>query len=274
VRKEVAGNLYREGLTQQQISERLGFSQHIISEDLKDLETLSVTDKVSRVDRLGRKNTGRPKGSSKPKRKFSPTVEDRVATLILDEGKTKQEASALTGVSDTVVRHAVAREEGRREAHADPIIDPATLSRTAQEKLASAVRQHQQRLDMQWQFKFAQEIRQQIEDVIMPKYRQLREDADKIINRHKGIMPRAHYRLLLSCLHPDSRHSASDAKLAEALNILKKHEVVLCEKDPDKPKGPPLPTTWAEWEAARQEGAAARSKRAKEAAAKRTVKRY
>ena len=41
----------------------------------------------------------------------------------------------MAGVSAQVVIKSVAREEGRREAQADPIIDSKTLAKSAQAKL-------------------------------------------------------------------------------------------------------------------------------------------
>jgi hypothetical protein len=60
---------------------------------------------------------------------MNTTVKAEVAARsVLDEGKTYAEAEALTGLSSTVLRSAIAREEGRREA---PPIGPDTMSHSA-----------------------------------------------------------------------------------------------------------------------------------------------
>lgn len=64
------------------------------------------------------------------KKKNTADVEEKAARLVLDEGKTLEEAAQETNVGSVqVVKTAVAREEGKRTAEAK--IDPTSLSLTA-----------------------------------------------------------------------------------------------------------------------------------------------
>src|SRR5262245_37862620 len=49
-------------------------------------------------------------------------------------------------------------------------------------------------------------------------------------SRESGIMAHANFRLVRSCLHPDSRKSASEEKLAKAFRIFNRLEYVLCDE--------------------------------------------
>src|SRR5215813_15204192 len=49
-------------------------------------------------------------------------------------------------------------------------------------------------------------------------------------SRESGIMVHANFKLVRSCLHPDSRKSASEEKLAKAFRIFNRLEYVLCDE--------------------------------------------
>jgi hypothetical protein len=121
-------------------------------------------------------------------------------------------------------------------------IDPTTLSRSAQEKLAIATRQMQKKL----QASYAEEVRKavvddtqrRLEETILPHYKEMeRRYRDLSESRTRGTMDRKTYRLILSCLHTDSRKSASDGKLNEAFNLFSRMETkLMSEKDDPTPK--------------------------------------
>ena len=146
-RRPLVEQLAKQGYTQDAIVTQLGVSVMTISRDIETFNTL-LNVKGQGKDTLGRKkSTGRPrKNKLQPKRRknVSPDA-NSAACEILDEGKTYSEAEHETGFSNTVLRAAVAREEGRRQA--EPTITPEMLSMSAQEKLGAALRQHKKQLD-------------------------------------------------------------------------------------------------------------------------------
>lgn len=50
------------------------------------------------------------------------------------------------------------------------------------------------------------------------------------IKSRMGMMKHATFKLILSCLHPDSRMSASDEKLHRAFNAFNRREYMLCDE--------------------------------------------
>src|SRR4029077_17336091 len=116
------------------------------------------------------KGAGRPKGRTagpQPhRRKNTPTTEQHIASMVLDNGKSYDEAGTAAGVSAQVVIKSVAREEGRREAHADPIIDPATLPKSAQAKLAAAARQQRKQHDIEFQQRVTERVQAALEEIL------------------------------------------------------------------------------------------------------------
>src|SRR5262245_51074095 len=60
--------------------------------------------------------------------------------------------------------------------------------------------------------------------------------ANVIKTRESGILAHGQFKLIRSCLHPDSRNSASDEKLAKAFRIFNRLECVLCD-EVERPTG-------------------------------------
>src|SRR5262249_25491475 len=49
-------------------------------------------------------------------------------------------------------------------------------------------------------------------------------------SRESGIMTHANFKFIRSCVHPDSRKSASDEKLHRAFRVFNRLEYVLCDE--------------------------------------------
>lgn len=281
-RKAQAVRLYDggKGLTMDQIAPMLGVSEPTIHRDLKDVLTDERTPKREpKTDSLGRKNSGRPKAAPKPKpapapraRKNSDTAERRAAELVLDGGKSYKQAAAEAGLNGTeqVVKTAVAREEGRREAKADPVIDPATLSIPMRKKFDAAIRQYKKTLAAQFEKTVQDEIQSRLRETVLPLLDEQYRKYLQISNSHQGLMPRATYRLILSCLHPDSRRSASKERLAEAMNAFASRETVLSKREVVS-SAPLVSSDLMDWDAAKKRATEAR--RAKRASGPTSVRR-
>lgn len=249
MRATEAERLYRLSFTMEQIAAVLGVTHSCIVKDLKEFVPLEQTQ--PRTSKRGRKGEGRPKGNKlKPERRKNASASaESAAQLILDQGKSYSEIEKQTGFSSTVLRSAVARLEGRREA----IIDPATLSQTAQEKLASAIRQHKRMLDMEFEQRVLEECRKRLDELSLPEHHRRLADAEAVLkSRYRGILTRAEFFKLISCLHTDRARGATDAQLNEAAAILNRVKVVLLGEN-DMPTAPlHFPRTWAEAEAMKQ----------------------
>lgn len=197
-RKHQAVKLYNSGLTQQAIAHMLGVSQWTISQDLRNLET-PINQKPNKTP-TNPKGAGRPKGTKKARKNESMTAE-AAAKLILDNDWNYPKAERETGLSNTVLRSAVAREEGRRQPQPDTTAP--SLSMTAQEKLQAAIRAHKRQLEIDFETRVITECQRRLNEISLPHYAKQMEDLERSITNRKGVMDRITYRKILACLHPD-----------------------------------------------------------------------
>lgn len=134
------------------------------------------------------------------------------------------------------------------------------------------------RMEAEIERRVAQEIERRIEaelarrvDAEMPRYR---EDhaAAKILLSREALFSDKEYRNILACLHSDLVTDPAQKKRAEkAFILLEKNKAALCRK-PLPPPPPGMPRTVEELMMARERVSAERSRKAKEAAAKRKAK--
>jgi hypothetical protein len=134
-----------------------------------------------------------------PKRHYK----ENVIIALADAGRSIAEISAESGIGRRQIRHIVEREQIRREAKADPHIDPATLSLTAQQKLAAAIRQHKRNLDLEFEARCREECQRWLNDVSLPQYAKELTELERTISERRGVMDRITYKKILACLHPD-----------------------------------------------------------------------
>jgi len=239
-RKHIAEYLYgaREW-TMERIGEALNVSQRQISRDLEGLDAMS---------KPARPKGGRPKSTrlkTEPV-KFGRDVREKVATLVLDEGKTFKEAEAETGVSNIVARTAVAHEQGRRKARSDPPIDPTTLSLSAQQKFEAALRQHKRKLDLEFEPRVQQRLQELLGDTVLPHYNEIKANYEAVTKARKGLMDKATFNKIRRCLHPDSRQSVSDERLHEAFQLFSRMELLLLDESQHPTASFKMPRTYEE----------------------------
>ena len=213
------------------IAKALNVSTQTISTDLGNFQ---ATGKLKHVKTAtNKKGAGRPK-NSKSKSRAAPTPhkkQDQVAAL-MDKGKTQAEIAGETGVGKRQVRHIIERVEIERKAKAEPIINREDLSLTAQQKFDTAIKQEKTRLAQSFEQRVSDEIKRRVDEFILPDWRQKIKEAKQIYDRRKGIMDKATFKLIWSALHPDSRKSITDKKLAEAFDAFSGMEkYLLNEKD-------------------------------------------
>jgi ADP-ribose pyrophosphatase YjhB (NUDIX family) len=116
----------------------------------------------------------------------------------------------------------------------DPPIDWASLPGTVAQKMEAMRRQIRRELEAEFQPRLAAAVEAQIGAVS----KQVQEMYDAVQRFHaaerNGIFSRGDYDLIRSCLHPDSRASASDQKLAKAFRTFNEAKIRLIP--------PPRPT--------------------------------
>jgi len=239
-RQRIAEYLYGEReWTMQRIAEALGVSQRQISTDVVNLEVTSKSKSHA-------KTTNNPKGAGRPKkaRKNESAEAKMAAKLVLDEGKTYPEAEKIAGVTNIVLRAAVAREEGRRE----PVVTRDMLSLTAQQKLDTAIRQHKAELAASFHQTVNARIKELLEDTYLPRHRKEQAEAKAIMNRRHGIMTKAVFNAVRRALHPDSRRSISDQMLGAAFDAFMALEKRLLKEADSPTTFVDIPSSLAEWD--------------------------
>src|SRR6185312_3255490 len=98
---------------------------------------------------------------------------------------------------------AITAELARKEALEEKAIDAFQFSKTAHEKIDAAIRQHRRRLNQEFDVRVQDEIRKRLETTVLPHYKKTEAQYQAIIKSRKGVMDRATYKKILSCLHPD-----------------------------------------------------------------------
>ena len=137
------------------------------------------------------------------------------------------------------------------------------LSMSAQQKLETWQRAYRKKLDRD----FNQAVRVEyvkLLNAVLPKYNEALEQAQATIKARKGIMDDATFKLIWSCLHPDSRGSVTEEKLSRAFRALEKYRVLMVkEKEMPTPSfASDFPSTVEEWEESKRKATERRAKRA------------
>ena len=109
------------------------------------------------------------------------------------------------------------------------------------------------------------EVQRWMNEFILPRWGKEMDHLRKVLDVRRGHLTGSMYRIILSCLHTDSRKSVTDERLNEAFRAFKELEKVLVnERDSPTDMGPPLPRTYEElMEAKRRATEARKAQRAK-----------
>ena len=133
-----------------------------------------------------------------------------------------------------------------KAANAEPEIDRAELSMSAQEKLDAAIRQHKKQLSLEFDQRVHSEVNRRFDEIMLPFWKQRIEVAKTLYEHRKALMDKATFNTIRRALHPDSRNSISDKLLGEAFDaFMAPEKFVLNEKD-SPTTFPDLPSSLAE----------------------------
>jgi transposase len=226
-RRERVIELYKTGMTQQQIADKLKVDQKTISRDLEGLGTMPKPP---------RPKGGRPRARGAPKqrrRTTTPAQEEQAASLVLDQGKTYEQTVAEAGLkSPTTVKTSVAREEGRRELM-DSLLDAAAVKNFTDKgvlRIEDAIRIHKARLEKQFEQRVNDEVRKRIDAADNAARAQCKKlhleniSLMRIVQQH-GVFTETQYRQMLMLCHPDN--SAGPEIKATLLQVLVENKIKL-----------------------------------------------
>jgi hypothetical protein len=255
-RKSLAERLYDSGrgLTMEAIAGIVGVSTMTVSNDLRELLKDFKSSKSDRgTDKLGRpRSTGRPK-----KPRLTPTLDRAVEIVrpLVEAGLPlkKRELQDEHGISHTMFDSAVASLKGEKKAREEPLVDPETLKLSDKKRFEFAVKQHQKKLDLQFEQRVLAEIKKRMDEMILPHWKEQIKEAEKLYEKRQALMSKDLFNTIRRALHPDSRNSISDDKLGAAFDaFMGLEKYLLNEKDsPTKfeySDGSGLPRDFADWE--------------------------
>jgi IS30 family transposase len=244
-RKPIAEKLYEQGFTMRVIATQLGVSEATISNDL--VNSLTTKELKPAKTATNPKGAGRHKGSvdRKPRPKQTDHKVDQIVALA-EQGLTSPEIANEIGVEGRAVRHVLHDVATARKAEAQ--IDPATLSLSAQQKLEAAIRQHQRKLDLQFEARVREEARKRMDELSLPHWQEQIAKAKELYDRRTGLMDKATFNTIRRALHPDSRQSISDKLLGDAFGTFMKLEKYLLNEKDSPTEWPTIPSTVQEWD--------------------------
>jgi ParB-like chromosome segregation protein Spo0J len=256
-RKRHAERMYSGGMTMEAIGRVLGVATNTISLDLANFPIVGKSKPAK--SESNPKGAGRPKGKPKTRAERAPKAierEEKVAVL-MDAGLPAAKIAEKVGLGVRAVNQAMEHVQIKREAEAE--IDPSTLSITAQEKLAMAIRQHQRKLDAAFEQRVLEECRRRMDEITLPHWKKQIDQAKKLYANRSALMSKELFNIIRRGLHPDSRNSISERKLAEAFDaFMGLEKFLLNEKDSPTHFGD-LPMNLAEWDKMRAKRPAKRS---------------
>jgi hypothetical protein len=120
-------------------------------------------------------------------------------------------------------------------------------------------RRRLRQLEAQLEERVLREIKKRVDEVVLPHFKRTEEEYKRGINCHNGYIKKAEYNKMLHALHPDSRGSITERRLAEAFDLFKGLERILVRREERRPlEGSDIPSTFEELDAARARATAAR----------------
>jgi hypothetical protein len=163
---------------------------------------------------------------------------------------------------------------------AAPPDDPASLPKSYRKRFEAMVRRQNREFEARVKHHAQQEARRVLDEISLPYWhKRLDEISSQLagLDRLRPLMAQATRRLILACLHSDSRMNTSEKRLNEAFVAFndKRIEIALCGKEAERPKMPShadVPRTWTEMMANRAAYDAKNRARARRAAATRAAK--
>jgi len=172
----------------------------------------------------------KPKPPTPPKPKPEPKWKNPELHDAIKDGATVTELKTQFDISDSTIGEARRFLEGQAEP---VIVDYNTLPRSAEHRVDVLRRQIRRELEDEFEPKVRAEVQRRLDKA----FDRVAEQYDRIqrfesAQRH-GVFTKSDYNLIKSCLHPDSRASVSDEKLANAFRLFNQADIKLVP--PSKP---------------------------------------
>lgn len=151
--------------------------------------------------------------------------------------------------------------ERQRQTPAEPVIARETLSLSAQQKLDTAIRQEMRRLAREADQIVNERVQRHMDEIMLPDLKQKIAQAQELFKRRRALMDKETFNTIRRALHPDSRQSISDRRLAAAFDAFTGLEKFVLDEKASPTDFDHLPDNLAEWDRMRARARASRSRK-------------
>jgi len=172
--------------------------------------------------------TGQKRSDKWVRNSIRPMLEERLPWF-----KEKDKRSLLNESQAEEVRKVVCEfADSARDAVAEPLQaqaeeTAAVLSKTAQEKLETAIRVHKRLADREFDERVRAEVTRRLDEDVLPTYAEEYERYKAFNDAWRGVFSHQEYKTLKGFLHPD-RHPNEPDKAARLFRLVNEKEEILC----------------------------------------------
>jgi hypothetical protein len=160
--------------------------------------------------------------------------------------ETGETISKIEGLKRKAAEEAVAAVE--------PLLSASDFSMSMQQKYEMWQRQQLKRMEEEFEFRVRAECQRRLEETMLPYYNEKHAEHERVVRTRKGMMTRANYNSIRSCLHPDRvQDPGLKKRYEEAFRIFNELELLFLDEK-ERPTASPfkMPTTVAEMMAMRK----------------------
>lgn len=221
------------GKSQTQLQYRMQFAEQYPTEDELShaWDTLKWESWRDVIASLPKPKPAQSKSRTSPPK---PHKERKTMVELAEEGESAEEIAEAVGSSKHTVRRELEREAIEQAAKSEAVeISWASAPGTAKDKLERLEKRLQREFDQRVTEAANKETERYLE-FWLSQYRQTWAELERVRKSHRGAFTRDDYNMIRSCLHPDSRLSVSDDKLAEAFRLFNEANIELIDTRREK----------------------------------------
>lgn len=231
------------GKSRAELKFRAQFAERYPTEDEVANALATFTSWKQIIKSLAKDHPDKPRGKEHRGRSNDPQLIEHIANDIEQghdiSGRALQERYGLT---ERTAKDAKQTAEGLVLGRADAVvIDWDSIPATAQRKLETARRQIRRELEAEFEPLVQKTVQERLK-FGAKQMAQLEKESRRVLDSRKGVFTRAEFDTIRSCLHPDSRLSVSDEKLAKAFRTFNEAEIVLLSEADHPTTRPRLPS--------------------------------
>lgn len=216
-------------------------ASNISKSRLLDYPSIDAAEKAIRAENAKQPPKPKKGKASEPKPPSDIQRIDAYLQSLIDDGyvhtKNAEGREKLTGMVESATglrrSHGALEQRWDKLGGATPkseaaIPPPVDLSKKAKADIDREVRRQVKAEEARLKSEFAARVKSSVDTIVRMEREGMARKvarADHIIKGHKGILTDGDYNLIRSCLHPDTRNSVTEEKLAQAFRLFNTDQV-------------------------------------------------